>query len=217
MRLTNYLLFFFVCVSAAESQESIALPDASNAPFSPPVIRSVSFSGNGCPQDGGTKNVSGGWQHFAVTLPDFAVSYGGTKPKSANCQAHMSLEDGEPGWQVALRDVWTKGHLELEPAVKLTQFITVYFSQNAADSVSTTQTVTSPADSKLSKDITIHSSIPRERTVWSPCSGSAGYFGLLNVNFRIAFTSSDTNSYGFYGGSRNSSVNERWGWIWRRC
>lgn len=133
-------LFFAVC-SAAAPQKLIALPDASAAPFSPPTIKSVSFSGNGCPQAGGGKQISGGWQHFAFTLPDFAASYGGSKPRSVNCQAHMSLGGGESGWQVAIKDIWTKGHLELEPDVKLTQFITVYYSQDAANTVFPTRSL----------------------------------------------------------------------------
>ncbi|KAI1774851.1 hypothetical protein F4818DRAFT_53776 [Hypoxylon cercidicola] len=241
MHLTSSLTLFLVACSSATSQKFITLPDTSNAPFSPPVIRSVSFSGNGCPQSGGTKHVSGGWQHFAFTLPDFAASYGGSKPKSVNCQAHMNLEGGEPGWQVAVKEIWTKGHLELEPDVKLTQYITAYYSQDAANTVrqtsrwihvygmpmavanwaliqvSAVQTVTSPPDSTLSKDVTLHSTIPSESIVWSPCTGSNGNVGILNVNFRIAFTSANADSYGFYGGGRNSTVNERWGWTWRRC
>lgn len=135
MYFTSSLALFFVACSAAAPQKFITLPDTSEAPFAPPAIKSVSFSGNGCPQNGGLKQVSGGWQHFAFTLPDFAASYGGSKPKSVNCQAHMNLDGGEPGWQVGIKDVWTKGHLELEPDVKLTQYITTYYSQDAANTV----------------------------------------------------------------------------------
>ncbi|KAI8963002.1 hypothetical protein F5Y11DRAFT_321073 [Daldinia sp. FL1419] len=209
-------LFFALC-SASGSQKLIRFPDASEAPFTPPTIQSVSFSGNGCPQDGGKKQVSGGWQHFTFTLPDFAATYGGSKPKSVNCQAHMSLAGGEPGWQVALKDVWTRGHVELEPDVKLTQYITTYYSQDAANTISTVQTVTSPSNSTLARDMTIHASIPKGSAVWSPCSGSKGNVGILNVNFRIAFTSHSSASYGYFGGGKNSTVSERWGWTWRRC
>ncbi|OTB15759.1 hypothetical protein K445DRAFT_317403 [Daldinia sp. EC12] len=135
MHLASPLTLFFATCSAAAPQKPMAFPDASEAPFTPPTIRSISFSGNGCPQSGGKKQVSGGWQHFTFTLPDFAASYGGSKPTSVNCQAHMSLEGGEPGWQVALKDVWTRGHVELEPDVSLTQFITTYYSQDAANTV----------------------------------------------------------------------------------
>ncbi|KAI1377021.1 hypothetical protein F4677DRAFT_417078 [Hypoxylon crocopeplum] len=217
MHVTNPLVLFFAVCSATTPQKLMRLPDASEAPFTPPTIQSVSFSGNGCPQNGGKKWISGGWQHFAFTLPDFAASYGGSKPKSVNCQAHMNLAGGEPGWQVALKDTWTKGHLELDPDVKLTQFITTYYSQDAANTISTVQTVTTPSNSSIVQDITIHSSIPKESVVWSPCAGSSGVVGILNVNFRVAFTSTNGASYAYFGGGKNSSVSESWGWIWRRC
>ncbi|KAI1467722.1 uncharacterized protein F4812DRAFT_406853 [Daldinia caldariorum] len=217
MHLTYPLTFLFVACSAATPQKPMTFPDASEAPFSPPTIKSVSFSGSGCPQSGSSKQVSGGWQHFTFTLPDFAASYGGSKPTSVNCQAHMSLTGGEPGWQVALRDVWTQGHVELEPDVKLTQYITAYYSQDAANTISTAQTLTSPSNSSLARDITTHSGIPKESAVWSPCSGPSGNVGILNVNFRVAFTSPNSHSYGYFGGGKNSTVREKWGWSWRRC
>ncbi|KAI2611904.1 hypothetical protein GGR54DRAFT_334293 [Hypoxylon sp. NC1633] len=217
MHLISPLTLFFAAYSAAARRESMGFPDTSEAPFSPPIIESVSFSGNGCPQSGGFKQISGGWQHFAFTLPDFAASYGGSKPKSVNCQAHMNLAGGEPGWQVALKDVWTQGFLELEPDVKLSQYITTYYSQDAADTISTVQTVTNPSGSTLAKDITIHSSIPKESVIWSHCTGSDGDVGILNVNFRIAFTSTSDAAYGYFGGGKNSTVKERWGWTWRQC
>ncbi|KAL7628443.1 hypothetical protein AAE478_002646 [Parahypoxylon ruwenzoriense] len=211
------LILFLATCSAAVPQKLISLPDAAEAPFTPPTIKSVSFSGSGCPQGGGRKRVSGGWQHFAFSLPDFAASYGGSKPSSVNCQAHMNLAGGKPGWQVALKDVWTNGHLELEPDVKLTQFITTFYSQDAGNTVSTVQSMTSPPNSTLVKEIEIHAGIPKESLVWSPCTKTDGNVGLINVNFRIALTSTNAATYGYYGGGRNSTVGERWGWAWRRC
>ncbi|KAI0834409.1 hypothetical protein F5Y06DRAFT_289877 [Hypoxylon sp. FL0890] len=205
MYLTSLLILFFAACYASGPQKLIALPDALEAPFSPPVVKAVSFSGNGFPQDGLRKWISGGWRHFAFTLPDFTASYGGSKPRTVNCQAHMNLVGGEPGWQVALKDVWTKGYLELDPEVKLTQFITTYYSQDAANTV-----LTSPSNSSLTRDITIRSSIPKESFVWSPCMGLDGYDGLINVNFRLAFTSTSVNSYGSFGGGKNLSASGKW-------
>lgn len=63
--------------------------------------------------------------------------------------------------------------------------------------------------------------IPRENIVWSKCTGANGVVGLLNVNFRAALTSSSPstgkNAHGYFGGGRNSTVTEKWGWVWRRC
>lgn len=105
--------------------------------FHPPTIQSITFSGNGCPQSGTTPLKSGGWAHLRVTLPDFAVSYGGSvNTRTANCQAHVNLADGAPGWQVGLRDLWSRGHVELEPGVTLKQYVTVFYSQDAGNTVS---------------------------------------------------------------------------------
>lgn len=56
--------------------------------------------------------------------------------RTANCQAHVSLADGAPGWQVGLRDLWSRGHVELEPGVTLKQYVTVFYSQDAGNTVS---------------------------------------------------------------------------------
>ncbi|KAI2617658.1 hypothetical protein GGS26DRAFT_575893 [Hypomontagnella submonticulosa] len=216
MRIFSLTLLFAGCTAAAP-QKILTSPEASEAPFSPPTIQSVSFSGNGCPQDGGKRRVWGGFEHFSFTLPDFVATYGGSKPKSVNCQAHMNLAGGEPGWQVALKDVWTKGHVELEPNVKLSQYVTTYYSQDAANTISTVQSLSSPSNSTFSRDVTLHAGIPSESAVWSPCTGRNGYVGILNVNFRIALTSTNAASYGYYGGGKNSTVTERWAWQWRRC
>ncbi|RYP47847.1 hypothetical protein DL768_006164 [Monosporascus sp. mg162] len=114
-----------------------ATVEAQAAPFKPPTILSTSFSGSGCPQSGSRPLPSGGWEHFGVTLPDFAVSYRGSggKTSTANCQAHMSLANGVPGWQVGLKDLWSRGYAELNPGVKLTQYVTAFYTENAANTV----------------------------------------------------------------------------------
>lgn len=143
MHLTSILPLIAVAISAAATpppQAPSILPSATEleAPsFQPPTIQSISFSGNGCPQSGTTPLRSGGWAHLRFTLPDFAVSYGGNvNTRTANCQAHVSLADGAPGWQVGLRDLWSRGHVELEPGVTLKQYVTVFYSQDAGNTVS---------------------------------------------------------------------------------
>ena len=85
--------------------------------------------------------------------------------------------------------------------------------------VSTAQTVESAPDRPLKRDVELHAVIPDERVVWSRCAGPDGAFGLLNVNFRAALTASAgaADAHGYFGGGRNSTVTERWGWVWRRC
>ncbi|KAI0391381.1 hypothetical protein F5Y17DRAFT_440993 [Xylariaceae sp. FL0594] len=61
--------------------------------------------------------------------------------RTANCQAHIS-GDGGAGWQFALRSVNSRGRLDYDygegppgDELKLTQYVTVYFSASAGDSV----------------------------------------------------------------------------------
>ena len=63
--------------------------------------------------------------------------------------------------------------------------------------------------------------IPDDSVVWSRCAGNDnGNIGLLNVNFRAALTApggGKKDAHGYFGGGRNSTVSEKWGWVWRRC
>ncbi|KAI0508517.1 hypothetical protein F5B22DRAFT_400423 [Xylaria bambusicola] len=184
--------------------------------FTPPTVLSASFSGNGCPQ-GSTDAPTGGlWEHSFFKLPSFKAKIGPSSSvteRTVNCQGHISI-GGSTGWQFALKDHWSKGYLEIEGAgVTLTQYVTVYFSQNPAKTATTVQSVPSTDDSGLSKELKLHSTIPEDALIWSPCDNS----GILNVNFRMAFTSTASNSSAYYGASKNSSVTEQWGWAWRRC
>ncbi|RYO96013.1 hypothetical protein DL765_011751 [Monosporascus sp. GIB2] len=227
MHLVGRLLLILAAFSVAADPQKLmnahpdteATAEAQAAPFKPPTILSTSFSGNGCPQKGSRPLPSGGWEHFGFTLPDFAVSYRGSggKTTTANCQAHMSLANGVPGWQVGLKDVWSRGYAQLDPGVKLTQYVTAYYSENAANAVSAVESVTSSPNKTLAREVALHATIPYSSVVWSKCTGRDGVVGLLNVNFRMALTSTDREAYGYYGGGKNLTVSEKWGWTWRRC
>ncbi|KAI1268824.1 hypothetical protein F5Y18DRAFT_423054 [Xylariaceae sp. FL1019] len=187
--------------------------------FNPPTIISSSFSGNGCPQTAQPKLISSTWSNFSFRLPAFEVSTdGGVQAKTQNCQAHLNLGGGTPGWAVALRDLWSTGHVTLEgEGVTLTEYLTVYFSQDAGSTATATQSITNTGNSTIPRNLNWHTIMPSEDLIWSPCIGEDGDVGIVNVNFRVALTSSDANAYGYYGAGVNSSVQERFGWVWRQC
>ena len=113
---------------------------SSGAPFAPPKIGRITYSGSGCRQGSKTPplRTGGGWRDLGFVLPDFVVSYGaggGPAASTVNCQAHVDLVAGAPGWQVGIRDVWSRGRAELDPGVTLKQFVTVFYSQDAANTV----------------------------------------------------------------------------------
>ncbi|GAW20225.1 hypothetical protein ANO14919_097220 [Xylariales sp. No.14919] len=205
-----------------QSSLSVAAPRALSAlrvrdTFTPPAVVSTSFSGSGCPQGTTDASTAGIWEHFSFDLPSFKAKTGPSSDvteRTVNCQAHLNFGGAKTGWQFALKDHWSKGHFETDGAgLTLTQYLTVYFSQDAANTATTVQSIPSTDNSNVSKDLNLHTTIPEAALIWSPCSGG----GILNVNFRVAFTGATSNVTAYYGPSRNSSVNEQWEWTWRRC
>ncbi|KAI1120906.1 hypothetical protein F5Y10DRAFT_113446 [Nemania abortiva] len=185
--------------------------------FTPPAIASTSFSGSGCPQGTTDAPTAGLWEHFSFGLPSFKAKTGplsAVADRSVNCQAHLNFGASPTGWQFALKNHWSNGYFEFDGAgVTLTQYLTVYFSQNAANTATTAQSIPSTDNAAVSGSLSLHTSIPEAALIWSPCSGS----GILNVNFRMAFTGATRNVTAYYGASKNSSVSEQWGWVWRHC
>jgi hypothetical protein len=96
-----------------------------------PRITSIQFSGNGCPN---AATFSGSYNSPCVTFNDFTVSLPGIN-KTLNCQAHIQATGADAGWQVALSSSTVKGRVALSPGTSLNYYTTVYFSQNAGDSV----------------------------------------------------------------------------------
>ncbi|KAJ3575112.1 hypothetical protein NPX13_g4139 [Xylaria arbuscula] len=173
--------------------------------FTPPTIVSSSFSGNGCPQGTTDASTAGLWEHFFFKLPSFKAKTGPSSSpaeRTVNCQAHINFGGSTAGWQFALKEHWSKGFLEIDGAgVTLTQYLTVYFSQDAANTATTVQSVPSTEDSGVSKELKLHTTIAEDALIWSPCNGA----GILNVNFRVAFTSATSDVAAYYGASKNAS------------
>ncbi|KAI1175419.1 hypothetical protein F4777DRAFT_579085 [Nemania sp. FL0916] len=180
------------------------------------AVVSVSFSGSGCPQGTTNASTTGLWEHFAFDLPSFRAASGPTSSvseRTVNCQAHMNFE-APTGWQFALKEHLSRGHFEADHAgVTLSQYLTVYLSQDAAHTATVTRSIPSTGNPATSKTLRLHTTIPDTALIWSPCNGS----GILNVNFRMAFTGTTGNVTAYYGAGNNVPVSEQWWWAWRRC
>jgi hypothetical protein len=104
----------------------------------PPPFGAISNSGNGCPQGQWSLLSASGDLDYTFSLPAFNTSIGpGTSisERSKNCQLHVDTNNA-PGWQIAVKYVVSSGHLEIEgQGVSLTEFVTTYFSQDAAHTV----------------------------------------------------------------------------------
>ncbi|KAI0543993.1 hypothetical protein F4679DRAFT_64616 [Xylaria curta] len=215
MHFTSILLVFLhSCLSSAAPRIPPRLSASST--FTPPSVISTSFSGNGCPQ--GTTDASIDlWEKPSFKLPSFKVKAG---PSSSitewtvNCQAHVNFQGSTAGWQFALKEHWSRGYLELDGAgLTLTQYLTMYFSQDPASTATVVQSIPSKENSTVSRQLSLHTTVPEAALIWSQCDGS----GILNVNFRMSFTGATRNVAAYYGAGRNLSVTEQWGWTWRQC
>jgi hypothetical protein len=122
----GFLSQLTVLLAAASAVAAEAVP--ANAA---PQITSIKFSGNGCTKD---PKFSGNFNNPTITFQDFGVSSSGDK--TANCQVHLQATGASPGWQVAIKKNAVKGHLVLSPGSSLTHYTTIFFSHDAANTVS---------------------------------------------------------------------------------
>lgn len=222
MGFLSHLAILLAAASAVAAESAEAVPAVAT-----PHITSIKYSGNGCPNDA---QFSGNFNNPTVTFKDFTVSSPGEK--TVNCQVHLQATGASPGWQVAIKKNVVKGHLYLSPGSSLTHYTTIFFSQDAANTVSLNQlnyinfrtspltrdpprqqdtfqdTVSNTGDKTTSGAVTLVSHAGAQR-VWSPCTDKDGYTGLLNVNFRGALSGG--------GKSYFEAKTEEWELEWRRC
>ena len=108
-----------------------------------------------------------------------------------NCQLHLNLKY-PGGFSFAVIDSTYHGFAQLDPGVTGTFFSSYYFSQDAA-ATSTTRTSISGGGVWASGQVyTKTDQVPTASYVRSPCGGSA----ILNINNRVALTSSDGSASG---------------------
>ncbi|KAI1261468.1 hypothetical protein F5Y18DRAFT_198702 [Xylariaceae sp. FL1019] len=191
---------FFTLVSAAFAAASpIEFPGSGTGTDTEPqptdiAIVSVSASGNGCPQGSVTTDLSPDRSLVTFGFDAFQTYIGpGTSvaDKTKNCQLHLNLKY-PGGFQYSVVESTYHGYAQLEKGVTGTFFSTYYFSQDAA-ATTTTQTSIAGGDLwELGDVYTKQDQVPTASVIWSPCGAS----GILNVNNRIALTSSNSSASG---------------------
>ncbi|KAK4214326.1 hypothetical protein QBC37DRAFT_482335 [Rhypophila decipiens] len=172
-----------------------------DGPADLPKIKSITYSGSGCIKD---PAYSGNLNDPTFTYSNFAASFPGTS-QTLNCEVHITLTGGTPGWQFALSNNWVKGHVVLPPGACLDYYTQVFFSQNAAKTSTSKASYSNNGGSTVDQTVTLRNNLSGNK-VWSGCTGDPG---ILNVNFRGAL-SSDTKAY-------FEAVTENWDIEWRRC
>lgn len=111
--------------------------------------------------------------------------------KTKNCQLHLGLKY-PGGFQFSVLDSTYHGYAQLEKGVTGAFYSTYYFSQDAS---ATTTTQTSISGGGIWADgqvYTKNDQIPTASYIYSPCGAN----GILNINNRIALTSSNSSASG---------------------
>ncbi|KAK8010489.1 hypothetical protein PG990_009454 [Apiospora arundinis] len=187
---------------------------ARDGPSSMPHITSVQYSGDGCPSSAPAVDKSGGFDDLSFRLNAFSVSSADVYSSTANCEVHVQASGASAGWQVGVSDVYVRGRLILDPGAQMDFYVTTFWSQSAANTVTVRGNLKNTGGSRSDQIATAHGSIPGDRVAWGPCTGSSGDIGILNVNFRTALQG---GAYGSFGGKGSDSAVESWDYVWRRC
>ncbi|KAE8449235.1 hypothetical protein EG329_008402 [Mollisiaceae sp. DMI_Dod_QoI] len=157
------------------------------------TILSAQSSGNGCPQGSVSNTLSP--DRTVVTFGfDKFQTYIGPNAKQADktkqCQIHLSLQY-PGGFQYAVVDATYHGWARLDSGVTGT-FISSYFFSQAASQTCSTRSTISGSQWTEGDVYTKHDSIESTAVIWSPC----GATGILNVNNRIALSSTGSSQTG---------------------
>ncbi|KAI0173687.1 hypothetical protein GGR52DRAFT_401097 [Hypoxylon sp. FL1284] len=158
------------------------------------TIVSASASGNGCPQGTVTSDLSTDGKVITFGFDAFQVYTGpDTKQsdKSKNCQLHLNLKY-PGGFQYAVVESTYHGYAQLESGVTGTFYSTYYFSQDAAATTTTRTSIEGGGTWADGQVYTKQDLVPTASIIWSPCGAS----GILNVNNRVALTSSNSSASG---------------------
>ncbi|EPE33386.1 hypothetical protein GLAREA_06399 [Glarea lozoyensis ATCC 20868] len=151
------------------------------------------YSGNGCPQGSVSTTLSPDKTLITFGFDKFQTFIApGLSPaeKTKQCQLHLSLKY-PGGFQYAVTDATYHGYARLDASVTGTFLSTYYFSQSASQTCTTRSSISGPG--WLLGDVyTKHDQVETTATIWSPC----GATGLLNINNRIALTSSTASGTG---------------------
>jgi hypothetical protein len=102
------------------------------APGVAPRITSLRISGSGCPNDSGSVKSSTGVLGDSASFTFSQLSSDNTN----NCEIHIQSSGGSAGWQVGVQAVTYSGDLTLKPGTQLDTYTQIYWSDNAAETVS---------------------------------------------------------------------------------
>ncbi|KAF4634277.1 hypothetical protein G7Y89_g3834 [Cudoniella acicularis] len=191
---TAALLLLPALVLASPLDSDFTTKERRQSPPSDQItIASASSSGNGCPQGSVSTSLSPDKTVITFGFDSFQTYIGPTAvqaDKTKNCQLHLSL-NYPSGFQYSITDATYHGYARLDPGVTGNFLSTYYFSQSASSTCTTRSSISGP-DWVNGNVYTKHDEIQTVAVIWSPC----GDTGLLNINNRIALTSSNSTAKG---------------------
>jgi hypothetical protein len=118
------------------------------------------------------------------------------------------------GFQFAVVESTYHGYALLEEGVTGTFFSTYYFSQDAKATTTTQTTITGGGIWAAGQVYTKSDKIPTASYIYSPCGAS----GILNINNRIALTSTNPNAFGMItDDDATIAFTQQLNIAWRRC
>ncbi|KAK1764145.1 hypothetical protein QBC33DRAFT_562197 [Phialemonium atrogriseum] len=171
-------------------------PDGWNDGPDPNEIQIVdaSFSGNGCPQGTVSTSISPdktvitfGFDSFQTYIgPDYNPT-----DRTKNCQLHLNLKY-PGGFQFSVVDSTYHGYAQLDAGVTGTFYSTYYFSQDASATTTTQTSISGGGIWEQGQVYTKADTVPTASYIFSPCGAN----GILNINNRIALTSTDKSASG---------------------
>ncbi|KAK4224355.1 hypothetical protein QBC38DRAFT_18289 [Podospora fimiseda] len=214
----KYAAFLLPALAAASPVAQVVAPDGwADAPDPTKIqIVSASFSGNGCPQGSVSTTISPDKTVVTFGFDRFQTYIGpGFNPteKTKNCQLHLNLKY-PTGFQFAVVESTYHGYAQLDKGITGTFYSTYYFSQDAK---ATTTTQTSIAGGGIWASGQVYTKadrIPTASYIYSPCGAN----GILNVNNRIALTSTNSSAAGeITNDDATVAFTQQVNLMWRAC
>jgi hypothetical protein len=157
-------------------------------------IISASFSGSGCPQGTVSTNISPDKTVITFGFDAFQTYIGpGLSPieRSKNCQLHLQLKY-PGGFQFSILESTYHGYAQLEAGVTGNFYSTYYFSQDARATTTTQTSIQGGGIWEQGQVYTKADQVPTASYIFSPCGAN----GILNINNRIALTSTNSSAFG---------------------
>ncbi|KAF2030990.1 hypothetical protein EK21DRAFT_111439 [Setomelanomma holmii] len=196
---------------------AVALPQSSSAPPQDQItIKDTTYSGNGCPQGSVSTSTSDDKTVITYGFDQFQTYIGpGTTPadRSKNCQLHLNL-NYPGGFQYAVVDATYHGWARLDENVTGSFITTYYFSQDAGTTQTTRSSFTGGGPLLNGQVYTKQDSVETTATIWSPCGSN----GILNINNRIALTSTQSTAAGeLSNDDATVAFTQQLHVAWRKC